>query len=273
MKPADLFDLTGKTALVTGGSRGLGFQIAEGLAEAGARVVISSRTASDLKDAKASLADRGLEVSYLTADNNDEHDVLRLADDALAQLGTIDILVNNAGATCGGPAEDQSLDEWDSVMGVNVRSIFILSQRIAKRSMIPNRSGRILNVASTAGLRGVAGCVAYAASKAAVISLTQGLAVEWGPYGITVNAIAPGLFPSGMTAAVFERFGVERFAAATPLRRIGDDQDLKGAALLFASRAGKHITGQILAVDGGAAAILEGEPRDLASTQSHDPPA
>ncbi|THD78554.1 MAG: SDR family oxidoreductase [Phenylobacterium sp.] len=261
MKPAELFDLSGKTALVTGGSSGLGFQIAQALAAAGARVVISSRSAENLRDAQGVLRAGGLEVEYIAADNSDERDLVRLADEALSGLGKVDILVNNAGGTAGGPAEDHSLEEWDRLMSLNVRALFVLSQRVAKTSMIPNRYGRILNVASIAGLRGVAGNVAYATSKAAVISLTQNLAVEWGPYGITVNALAPGLFPSKMTARVFDAFGVERFANATPLRRIGDDEDLMGAALLFVSRGGKHITGQTLAIDGGISAAMEGEPK------------
>ncbi|MHB8528507.1 MAG: SDR family oxidoreductase [Caulobacteraceae bacterium] len=260
MKPAELFDLTGRTALVTGGSRGLGLQIAEALGEAGARVMISSRSVADLKKAKAHLEKRGAEVEYVAADNSDDQDLLRLADETLARLGKVDVLVNNAGATWGAPAEDHSIEGWDTVMDLNVRALFILSQRIAKRSMIPNRYGRILNLASIAGLRGVAGCAAYSTSKAAVINLTRGLAAEWGPHGITVNALAPGLFPSKMTARVFDAFGVARFANAAPLRRIGDDEDLKGAALLFVSDAGKHITGQILAIDGGVSAVLDGEP-------------
>jgi NAD(P)-dependent dehydrogenase (short-subunit alcohol dehydrogenase family) len=260
MTPAELFDLTGRTALVTGGSRGLGLQIAEALGEAGAQVVIASRNPADLKTAKAHLETRGVKVEYAVADNSDDQDLLRLADEAVARLGKVDILVNNAGATWGAPAEDHSLEKWDSVMNLNVRSLFILSQRIAKRSMIPNRNGRILNLASIAGLRGVAGVIAYSTSKAAVINLTRGLAAEWGPHGITVNALAPGLFPSKMTERVFDTFGVARFANAAPLRRIGDDQDLKGAALLFVSNAGKHITGQILAIDGGISAVLDGEP-------------
>jgi len=255
MTTTQLFDLTGKTALITGGSRGLGLQIAEALGDAGARLVISSRKAADLETAKAHLEGRGVTVDYIVADNGKDEDILRLADEAIAKLGRVDILVNNAGASWGAPAEDHPIEAWDRVMNLNVRSLFILSQRIAKRSMIPNRYGRILNLASIAGLRGGAGVIAYNTSKGAVVNFTRGLAADWGPHGITVNALAPGWFPSKMTAGIFKEKGVDHFANAAPLRRIGDDQDLKGAALLFASDAGKHITGQILAVDGGASAI------------------
>ncbi|HEX7947706.1 MAG TPA: SDR family oxidoreductase [Phenylobacterium sp.] len=255
MTANQLFDLTGKTALITGGSRGLGLQIAEALGEAGARLVISSRKAADLETAKAHLEARGVAVDYVAADNGKDEDLLRLADEAIAKLGRVDILVNNAGANWGAPAEDHPIEAWDKVMNVNIRSLFILSQRIAKTSMIPNRYGRILNLASIAGLRGSAGVIAYNTSKGAVVNFTRGLAADWGPHGITVNALAPGWFPSKMTAGTLEAKGVDHFASAAPLRRIGDDQDLKGAALLFVSDAGKHITGQILAVDGGVSAV------------------
>jgi len=255
MTAPNLFDLSGKTALITGGSRGLGLQIAEALGDAGARLVISSRKAVDLETAKAHLEARGISVDYIVADNGKEEDILRLADEAIAKLGRVDILVNNAGATWGAPAEDHPIEAWDKVMNLNVRSLFILSQQIAKRSMIPNRYGRILNLASIAGLRGGAGVIAYHTSKGAVVNFTRGLAADWGPHGITVNALAPGMFPSKMTAGVFKEKGVDHFANAAPLRRVGDSEDLKGAALLFASDAGKHITGQTLAIDGGVTAI------------------
>ncbi|HEX7886825.1 MAG TPA: SDR family oxidoreductase [Phenylobacterium sp.] len=254
-KPSKLFDLTGKTALITGGSRGLGLQIAEALGDAGARLVISSRKAADLEEAKTHLEGRGITVDYIAADNSKDADILRLADESLAKLGRVDILVNNAGATWGAPAEDHPIEAWDKVMNLNVRSLFILSQQIAKRSMIPNKYGRILNLASIAGLRGGVGVVAYHTSKGAVVNFTRSLAADWGPYGITVNSLAPGMFPSKMTAGMFKQMGVDHYANAAPLRRVGDDEDLKGAALLFVSDAGKHITGQTLAIDGGVTAI------------------
>jgi gluconate 5-dehydrogenase len=186
--------------------------------------------------------------------------VRRVVDETLQRMGQIDILVNNAGATWGAPAEDHPLEAWDKVMNLNVRSVFLFSQAVGKASMIPRRYGRIVNVASIAGLGGSAEMkfIAYGTSKGAVVNFTRTLAGEWGPYGITVNALAPGFFPSKMTKGVLQQFGVDSLAAAAPLRRIGDDDDLKGAALLFASAAGKHITGQILAVDGGVSAVHRG---------------
>lgn len=255
MTISKLFDLTGKTALITGGSRGLGLQMAEAIGDAGARLVISSRKADELEKAKAHLEARGITVDYIAADNSKDADILQLADGALAKLGRVDILVNNAGATWGAPAEDHPVEAWDKVMNLNIRSLFILSQQIAKRSMIPNKYGRILNLASIAGLRGSAGVIAYTTSKGAVVNFTRGLAADWGPHGITVNALAPGMFPSKMTAGMFKKLGVDHYAKNTPLRRVGDDEDLKGATLLFVSDAGKHITGQTLAIDGGVSSV------------------
>ncbi len=255
----ELFDLTGKTALVTGGSRGLGLQIAEALGEQGAKIVLSSRKQSDLDEAVAHLKKKGISASAIAADLSQESAVEPLVDEALKRLGHIDILINNAGATWGAPAEDHPIDAWDKVMNLNVRSIFLLSQMVGKRSMIPREYGRIVNVASIAGLGGNAPgtmkTLAYNTSKGAVVNFTRALAGEWGAYGITVNAIAPGFFPSKMTKGVLDTFGKENLASHAPLQRIGDDEDLKGAALLFSSDAGKHITGQILAVDGGVSAV------------------
>ncbi|MBC3928299.1 MULTISPECIES: SDR family oxidoreductase [unclassified Undibacterium] len=254
-----LFNLSGKTALITGGSRGLGLQMAEALGEQGASIVLSSRKQSDLDEAVAHLQSRGIQASAIAADLSKEEAVTPLVDEALKRLGHIDILINNAGATWGAPAEDYPVDAWDKVMNLNIRSIFLLSQAVGKRSMIPRKSGRIINVASIAGLAGNAPgtmqTIAYNTSKAAVINFTRTLAGEWGVHGITVNAIAPGFFPSKMTKGLLEHLGEEKIAKEAPLQRIGDDEDLKGVALLFASDAGKHITGQTLAVDGGVSAV------------------
>jgi NAD(P)-dependent dehydrogenase (short-subunit alcohol dehydrogenase family) len=253
------FDLTGKSALITGGSRGLGLQIAEALGEQGASIILSSRKAPDLEQAQKHLAGLGIKADWVAADNSREDDVKRLADEAIAKLGKVDILVNNAGATWGAPTEDHPIEAWDQVMNLNIRSLFLLSQQIGKRSMIPNKYGRIINIASIAGLRGSTGemqTIAYNTSKGAVVNFTRALAGSWGRYGITVNALAPGFFPSKMTKGIIDMVGVEKLAEGAPLRRIGDEDDLKGAALLFASDAGKHITGQILAIDGGLTAVL-----------------
>ncbi len=256
-----LFDLTGKTALVTGGSRGLGLQLAHALGEAGAKVVISSRKAADLEQATAELQAAGIDARWIAADCAKEADISRLADETLQRVGQVDILVNNAGAAWGAPAEDHPLEAWDKVMNLNVRGYFVLSQEIAKRSMIPAKSGRIINIASIAGLGGnppEMQTIAYNTSKGAVINFTRALACEWGRYQITVNAICPGFFPSRMTQGTLATLGEEKLASHAPLKRLGDDEDLKGLALLYASDAGKHITGQWLAVDGGVSVVTGG---------------
>lgn len=253
-----LFNLEGKTALVTGGSRGLGLQIAESLGEAGAKILLTSRKAADLEEAAAHLQARGIDTRWVAADASQPDEIQRVAGEAMQRLGKVDILVNNAGATWGAPAEEYPLEAWDKVMNLNIRSIFLMSQAIGRASMIPRRSGRIINVASIAGLSGsppTMKYIAYGTSKGAVVNFTRTLAAEWGRYGITVNALAPGMFPSKMTAGTIAKVGAEALASGAPLGRIGDDDDLKGAALLFASAAGKHITGQILAVDGGVSAV------------------
>ena len=254
-----LFSLEGKTALVTGGSRGLGLQIAEALGEAGARIMLTSRKAGDLEEAAAHLKDKGIDAHWSAADASDASQVQRVCAEALQALGQVDVLVNNAGATWGAPAEDHPLEAWDKVMNLNVRSLFVFSQAVARASMIPRHAGRIINVASIAGLGGnrpdTMSTIAYNTSKGAVVNYTRALAAEWGRHNITVNALAPGFFPSRMTKGVLAQFGADKLAGHSPLQRLGDDDDLKGAALLFASAAGKHITGQILAVDGGVSCV------------------
>ena len=256
-----LFDLTGKTALVTGGSRGLGLQMAQALGEAGARVMLSSRKADDLKAAAADLKAAGIDVDWIAADCAKEADIRALADETIKRFGHVDILVNNAGAAWGAPAEDHPVDAWDKVMNLNIRGYFILSQHIAKHSMIARKSGRIINVASIAGLGGnprEMTTIAYNTSKGAVINFTRALACEWGAYNINVNAICPGFFPSRMTLGTLKAMGEEKLAAHAPLGRLGDDEDLKGLCVLYASDAGKHITGQWLAVDGGVSVVTGG---------------
>ena len=256
-----LFDLTGKTALVTGGSRGLGLQMAHALGEAGAKIMLSSRKAEDLEQATAELQAAGIDARWIAADCAKETDITRLADETLQRMGDVDILVNNAGASWGAPAEDYPVAAWDKVMNLNVRGYFLLSQIIAKKSMIARRSGRIINIASIAGLGGnpvEMKTIAYNTSKGAVINFTRALAAEWGVHGINVNAICPGFFKTKMAMVLIETMGEEAMAAHAPLRRLGDDEDLKGLCLLLASDAGKHITGQYLAVDGGVSAVTGG---------------
>ncbi len=256
-----LFDLTGQVALVTGGSRGLGLQMAHALGEAGAKIMLSSRKAADLEQAAAELQDAGIDARWIAADCGNPQDIARLAAETVERMGPIDILVNNAGATWGAPAEDHPLEAWDKVMNLNVRGYFLLSQAVAKSSMIPRGRGRIINIASIAGLAGnppEMRTIAYNTSKGAVVNFTRALAGEWGAHGITVNAICPGFFPSKMTHGLLAQLGADKMAQGAPLRRLGDDEDLKGLTLLYASDAGKHITGQWMAVDGGVSAIIGG---------------
>ncbi|TDR45045.1 gluconate 5-dehydrogenase [Tahibacter aquaticus] len=258
-EPRNLFDLDGKTALITGGSRGLGLQIAQALGAYGARVLLSARKSDELQAAQQQLQAQGIEAHWIAADNAKTEQVEKLVDEAIEKLGHIDILVNNAGASWGAPAEDYPLDAWDKVFNLNVRGMFLLSQQVGRRSMIPRRYGRIINIASVAGLRGnppgAMRTIAYNSSKGAVVNFTRALAGEWGQHNITVNALAPGFFPSRMSQGLIEKLGEATLIGSSPLQRLGDDEDLKGAALLFASAAGKHITGQILAVDGGLTAV------------------
>jgi NAD(P)-dependent dehydrogenase (short-subunit alcohol dehydrogenase family) len=231
------------------------------LGEAGAKIMLSSRKASDLEEAAAELQAKGIDARWIAADCAVESEIHRLADETLERMGDVDILVNNAGAAWGAPAEDHPVDAWDKVMNLNVRGYFLLSQRIAKKSMIAKKSGSIINIASIAGLGGNPSgmnTIAYNTSKGAVINFTRALAAEWGPKGIRVNAVCPGFFPSKMTAGTLKALGEEKLAAHAPLRRLGDDEDLKGLCLLYASDAGKHITGQWLAVDGGVSIITGG---------------
>ncbi len=254
-----LFDLTGQTALITGGSRGLGLQMAQALGSAGARIMLSSRKAADLAQATEQLRASGIDADWIAADAGDPDSIAQLVAESLRRLGHIDILINNAGASWGAAASEHPLSAWDKVMDLNVRGYFLLAQAVARDSMIPRRQGRIINVASIAGLGGNPPwmeTIAYNTSKGAVVNFTRALACEWGQFGINVNALAPGFFPSKMSQGLIDRVGSDAMAKQAPLQRLGDEQDLMGATLLFASAAGKHITGQILAVDGGLSAVV-----------------
>ncbi len=258
MSIKQLFDLTGRVALITGGSRGLGLQIAEGVGEMGAKVAITARKKDELDEASAHLAKMGIEALPLVNDLQDHDGVTPLVQSVLGKYGKIDILVNNAGAAWGAPAEDHPLEAWNKLINLNLTGAFLLSQAVGKLSMIPRRYGRIINVASIAGLKGqmpnTLRTIAYNASKGGLVNMTRALAAEWGQYNITVNAICPGFFPSKMTKGSLDRIGKE-LVANVPLGRIGGPEDLKGAAVLFASDASQHITGQTLAVDGGVMAV------------------
>jgi gluconate 5-dehydrogenase len=254
----NLFSLEGKVAVITGGSRGLGLQIAEALAEFGATTVLVARKAEDLDAALDHLRSLGFTGDAIAANLSDRDAAARLVDQVIERHGRIDILVNNAGATWGAPAEDHPIDGWEKVIDLNVTGLFILTQAVAKRCFIPQAGGTVINIASIEGLQGhhpsQGGMVAYSTAKGAVVNMTRALAAEWGPKQIRVNAIAPGYFPSKMTNVLLDRLG-DTLVEGTPLGKLGGPDDLKGAALLLASEAGGHITGQIIVVDGGMTII------------------
>ncbi|WP_221090732.1 SDR family oxidoreductase [Deinococcus aquaedulcis] len=253
-----LFDLSGKVALVTGGSRGLGLQIAEALGEYGAHVVLTARKAHELEEAAAHLRTQGSTVHVLPCDLSALDTIDAAVEGLLAEVGHIDILVNNAGATWGAPTTEHPLEAWQKVMNVNVNGAFVLTQSVLRRSMLPRGWGRIINVASVAGLQGndprMVPTLAYNTSKGALVNFTRALAAEFAAQGITVNSICPGYFPTKMTKGTLA-YGEAAILEHTPMRRLGGDEDLKGLALLLASDAGAYITGQNIAVDGGITAV------------------
>jgi gluconate 5-dehydrogenase len=254
MSVKKLLDLTGKIALVTGGSRGLGLQIAEALGEMGAKLALTARKPGELEEAREHLARQNIEALALPCDLSQPEAIAPMLSKLLERFGRVDVLVNNAGASWGAPAEDHPLDAWQKLVNLNLTGTFLVTQAVGKRSMIPNRYGRIVNVASIAGLRGnpvgMLKTLGYNTTKGGLVNFTRALAAEWGEYGITVNAIAPGFFPSKMSRGVLEKIG-EKIVASSPLHRLGNEEDLKGIVALLASDASRHITGQIIAVDGG----------------------
>ncbi len=254
-----LFDLTGRVALVTGGSRGLGLQIAEGLGEMGARVAITARKQAELDEAVAHLHGMGIESLAIPCDMSDAAAIPAMVKKAIAGLGPIDILVNNAGTTWGANAIEHPMEAWRKVMDLNLTAMFATSQEVGRRCMVPRRGGKIVNLASILGLVGSndaarPGTIAYNTSKGGVISFTRSLAAEWAQYNINVNAIAPGFFPTKMTKGLMEILG-DRVASKAPLNRVGGPEDLKGVAVLLSSDASSFITGQVITVDGGVTAI------------------
>ncbi len=252
MSVQSLLDLTGRVALVTGGSRGLGLQIAAGLGELGAKVAITARKSAELEEAAEQLRRQGIEVLPLVCDLSDTTAITPMVEQLLKAWGQIDILVNNAGTTWGAAAEDHPLEAWQKVINLNLTGTFLVTQAVGKLSMIPRRKGRIINIASVAGLLGndpqVMSTLAYNTSKGGMVNMTRALASEWAQYHITVNAIAPGFFPTKMTTGAIER-------VECPLGRAGGEEDLKGTAVLLASDASAYMTGQVIAIDGGMSII------------------
>jgi NAD(P)-dependent dehydrogenase (short-subunit alcohol dehydrogenase family) len=255
MSVKKLFDLTGKVALVTGGSRGLGLQIAEALGEMGAKLALTARKPDELEEAREHLSRQNVEALALPCDLSRPEAIAPMVSKLIDRYGKVDVLVNNAGASWGAAAEDHPLEAWQKLVNLNLTGTFLVTQAVGKRSMIPNRYGRIVNVASIAGLRGnpvgMLKTLAYNTTKGGLVNFTRALAAEWGEYGITVNAIAPGFFPSKMSRTALERIS-EQVIAHTPLHRLGNEEDLKGLVALLASDASRHISGQIIGVDGGA---------------------
>ncbi len=257
MNVMDLFKLDGKTAIVTGGGRGLGAQIAEGFAEAGANVVLCSRKVEACEEMAEKLKQQGVRTMALECDVTKPEDVERVVKKTLEEFGAIDILVNNSGATWGAPVLEMPLDAWRKVLDVNITGTFLMSQA-AGEAMVRQGSGKIINIASVAGLGGIdprlMDTIGYNTSKGAVITFTKDLAAKWGQHNINVNALAPGFFPTKMSKGLIEKGGNE-LLNMTPLNRFGTEEDLKGAALFLASRASDYVTGDVIIVDGGMHAI------------------
>ncbi len=254
MHVTDLFSLKGKTAIVTGGGRGLGEQIATVFAEAGANVVVCSRKVENCIEVSEKLKQLGVESFALKCDITNPEEVKHVVDSTVEKFGRIDILVNNSGATWGAPVEEMPLEAFQKVLNVNLVGTFLMSQTVGK-IMIEQKAGKIINIASVAGLRGsnpdVMNTIGYNTSKAGVINFTRDLAAKWGQHNIHVNAIAPGFFPTKMSNVILERYG-EKILEGTPLGRYGTDKDIKGVALFLAAPASDFVTGETIVVDGGA---------------------
>jgi NAD(P)-dependent dehydrogenase (short-subunit alcohol dehydrogenase family) len=250
-----LLDLSGRVAIITGGSIGLGRQMAEGLAEMGADLILCARKKERCEQAAQELQQLGVRTLALGCDVKNAEQVRAVVDAAVSSFGRIDILINNAGTSWGAPVEEMRLEHWNKVIETNLTGTFLFSQAVGN-VMVPQRRGKIINIASVAGLRGAPPefqAIGYHASKGGVIALTQDLACKWGIHNIQVNAIAPGWFPTNMSQVVIER-SKEAFLSKIPLRRFGSDHDLKGAAVYLASDASDFVTGHVLVVDGGQTA-------------------
>ena len=253
----ELFDLSGKTAIVTGGGSGLGRQMAEGLAELGANLVLCARKADRCEQAAAELAGLGVKAIGMSCDVRDPAEVQAVVERARADVGEIDVLVNSAGTVWGAATEEMPLEGWQKVIDVNLTGTFLFAQAAGRAMIERGAGGKIVNIASVAGLRGapseIMNSVPYNASKGGVIAFTRDLAWKWARHGINVNAIAPGWFPSEMSSFVLEKHG-DKLAQHIPLGRFGGPSDLKGAVVYLASAASDYVTGHTLVVDGGESA-------------------
>ena len=246
-----LFDLTGKVAIVTGTSRGLGQYFGRALARAGADLVITSRKLGALDGFMREVEDLGRKALPLELDVRDFNSIQRMVEAAQAHYGRIDILVNNAGCNVRKPAVDVTWDDWNLVVETNLRGSFFVAQAVAKK-MLPRRQGRIINIGSVTCVAGYAGLTPYCASRGGVKQMTMSLADDWGPHGITVNCLAPGWFKTAQTAVLYEnKEWLDYLVDRIPLRRPGQPADLDGAIVFLASDASQYITGQTLLVDGG----------------------
>ena len=255
MNTKKLFDLSGRVAIVTGGSIGLGRQMAEGLAEMGANLVLCARKKERCEQAAEELKKLGVQTLALGCDVKDPDQVRGVVEETSSRFGRIDILINNAGTSWGAPVEEMKLEHWNKVIETNLTGTFLFSQAAGKH-MVPRRRGKIINIASVAGLQGAPPefqAIGYHASKGGVIAFTKDLACKWGIHNIQVNAIAPGWFPTHMSEVVIEK-NKEAFLKRIPLGRFGGDHDLKGAAVFLASDASDFVTGHVLVVDGGQTA-------------------
>jgi NAD(P)-dependent dehydrogenase (short-subunit alcohol dehydrogenase family) len=263
---ADKFDLSGRVAMVTGASRGLGQNFARVLAEAGADLVITSRTAASLEPFADELRSMGRKVACVALDVRDQASIQQAVANATREFSQIDILVNNAGCNIRKPATEVTWDDWNEIVNTNLRGAFFVAQAVALQ-MIPRRSGRIINIGSVTCVAGYAGLAPYGASRGGIKQMTMSLAHDWGQHGITVNCLAPGWFKTAQNRVMYEDAGwVEYLTERIPLGRPGEMSDLDGALLLLASEAGRYITGQTLLVDGG---ISVGALRALPNTPTH----
>lgn len=257
MDTLDLFRLDGKTAIVTGGGRGLGQHMAEALSDAGANVVICSRKLEPLQEVQDEIQARGGKALAVACDVTDPDDVEKVVSEAEERFGAVDVLVNNSGATWGAPAAEMPVEKFDQVLRVNVRGTFLMAQAVGRRMIEHGTAGTIINISSIAGILGgdpdYMQTIGYNTSKGAVISMTRDLATAWAPHNITVNAIAPGWFPTRMSGGLIENFE-EKMLSDIPLHRFGNSEDLKGVVVFLASPAAAYMTGQTVVVDGGATA-------------------